>query len=290
MVKFSRLTFLFLIFTFTLNTALAQKKRIAKLPKELEEISGLAFLNDSVLVTHTDSGGKPILYFLNLEGKEIHRVQLLGATNVDWEDITFDGKGYLYIGDIGNNNNARKDLCIYKVNSKNILKKDSVKSEKISFTYTEQKTFPESKPDRHFDAEGLAFLNDTLYLFTKNRTEPFDGKCFGYKIPTKVGTYKLTKQFELFLGKDGWFKDSATAVDIRDDKCYILTYNRLMIYTIEDGKFKFLKHILLTPLSQIEAVAVNSKGKVYIADEKQKLLGGANLYKVNTNHKKSKKK
>ena len=290
MVKFSRLTFLFLIFTFTLNTLLAQKKRIAKLPKELEEISGLVFLNDSVLITHTDSGGEPILYFLNLEGKEIHRVQLLGATNVDWEDITFDGKGYLYIGDIGNNNNARTDLCIYKVNSKNILKKDSVKSEKISFTYTEQKTFPESKPDRHFDAEGLAFFNDSLYIFTKNRTVPFDGKCFGYKIPTKVGSYKLTKQFELFLGKDGWFKDSATAVDIRDNKCYILTYNRLMIYTIEDGKFKFLKHILLTPLSQIEAVAVNSKGEVYIADEKQKLLGGGNLYKVNTKHKKSKKK
>lgn len=283
---FIALTFIILPYNFTFS----QKREIAKVPKELNEISGLVFLNDSVLVAHNDGGDEPILYFLNLKGEEIHRVKIEGAKNVDWEDITFDGKEFLYIGDIGNNNNARKDLCIYKVNSKGILKKDSVKSEKINLSYSEQKEFPENKPDRHFDAEGMAFVNDSIYIFTKCRTEPFDGKCYGYKVSAKAGNYKLEKQFELFLGKDGWFKDSATAVDIRDDKCYILTYNRLMIYTFENGKFVFSRHILLAPLSQIEAVAVNSRGEVFISDEEQKLLGGGKLYKVSLKEKKKKHK
>lgn len=290
MLKINHLFVAFLFLFLPNKDVFSQKKDIAKLPKELNEISGLVFLNDSVLVAHNDGGDEPILYFLNLKGEEIHRVKIEGAKNVDWEDIAFDGKEYLYIGDIGNNGNDRKDLCIYKVNSKGILKKDSVKSEKISFSYTEQKAFPENKPDRHFDAEGMAFVNDSIYIFTKCRTEPFDGKCYGYKVPTKSGNYKLEKQFELFLGKDGWFKDSATAVDIRDNKCYILTYNRLMIYTFENGKFIFSRHILLTPLSQIEALAVNSKGEVYISDEEQKLLGGGKLYKVILKDKKKKHK
>ena len=63
-----------------------------------------------------------------------------------------------------------------------------------------------------------------------------------------------------------------------------------MIYTFENRKFVFSRHILLAPLSQIEAVAVNSKGEVYISDEHQKLLGGGKLYKVSLKDKKKKHK
>lgn len=273
------------------QSLIAQKKIVAHLPKDINEASGLVFLNDSVLVTHNDGGDEPILYFINLKGEEIHRVKVDGATNIDWEDITMDNKGYLYIGDIGNNDNNRKDLCIYKVNSKGILKKDTVKSSKISFSYANQEQFPPEKPDLHFDAEGMAFFNDSLYIFTKCRTVPFDGKSYGYVISTKPGVYNLTKQFEILIGKDGWWKDSVTAADMRDGKCYILTYNRLIVYSFSEGVFKLLRSTILDPVSQIEAVAVNSKGIVYIADEQQKLLGGRNLYKVkDPKPKKSKKK
>jgi hypothetical protein len=34
--------------------------------------------------------------------------------NIDWED-TKDKNGNLYVGDFGNNDNERKDLCIYKI-------------------------------------------------------------------------------------------------------------------------------------------------------------------------------
>jgi len=279
MFRYKLSVLLLFILTLSITPVIGQKNGI-KLPKHLKEISGLIFLNDSVLVAHNDGGDEPILYFLDLKGEEIHRVKIQGATNVDWEDIAFDGKKYIYIGDIGNNNNARKDICIYKINATGILNKDSVKSEKINISYTEQIEFPAIPLNKHFDAEGLSILNDTLYIFTKCRALPFDGKCYVYKVPTKAGSYKLSKNFELYIGKDGWWKDAVTAAEIRDDKCYLLTYNRLMIYEIINGKFKFLKHILLVPVSQKEAVAINSKGTIYLADEQQKLLGGGNLYKI----------
>jgi hypothetical protein len=269
-------------------TSFGQKKKIAKLRENLKEISGLAFLNDTVLIAHNDGGNDATLYFLNLKGEQFHSVKVENAKNKDWEDITVDGKGNLYIGDIGNNGNNRENLCIYKINTFGILKKESVSAEKINFRYSEQKDFPPDVKKLHFDAEALAYYNDSLYIFTKCRTEPFDGKSFCYSLPTKPERYKLSKDFELNIGKEGWWKDCITAAEIKNNKCYLLTYNRIIIYTILKGKFTFSHSISLESISQYEAMAVNSKGVIFIADEQNKLLGGGNLYTV-TEPKKKKK-
>jgi sugar lactone lactonase YvrE len=47
----------------------------------------------------------------------------LQNTNIDWEDITKDKDGNLYVGDFGNNDNERKDLCIYKIDKKSLTTK-----------------------------------------------------------------------------------------------------------------------------------------------------------------------
>lgn len=261
-------------------TAFSQKKKITKLSDHLKEISGLTFLNDSILVAHNDSGNEPILYFLNLKGKEIHSVIVENAVNRDWEDITTDGKGTLFIGDIGNNKNDRKDLCIYKINNKDILTKETVKAEKISFSYPDQKAYPPDKKNLNFDSESIAYSNDSLYIYTKCRTEPWKGITYCYTIPAKTGTYKANKKYELLIGKDGWWKDAVSAVEIKSEKLYLLTYNRLVIYNLFNGKITFDTRILLGSISQNEALAINSKGLIYMADEKNKLLGGGNLYSI----------
>ena len=90
----------------------------------------------------------------------------------------------------------------------------------------------------------------------------------------------LYKDFDLTIGKDGWWKDCITAAEIKNNKCYLLTYNRIIIYTIHKGKFTFSHSISLDTVSQYESMAINSKGIIYIADEKNKLLGGGYLYTV----------
>lgn len=279
-----------LLFLFPNAVLFGQKKKIAKLPDHLKEISGLAFLNDTVLIAHNDGGNDATLYFLNLKGEQFHSVLVENAKNKDWEDITTDSKGNLYIGDIGNNENNRDNLCIYKINTLGILKKESVTAEKISIHYSEQKDFPPDAKNLHFDSEAIAFYNDSLFIFTKCRTEPFDGKSFCYSLPTKPESYKLIKDFDLNIGKEGWWKDCITAAEIKNKKCYLLTYNRIIVYTIVKGKFLFTSSISLESISQYESIAINSKGVIYIADEKNKLLGGGNLYTVVEPEPKLKKK
>ena len=52
---------------------------------------------------------------INALGRLIAEFPVEGATNEDWEDITIDDAGNLYIGDIGNNKNERDDLRVYRV-------------------------------------------------------------------------------------------------------------------------------------------------------------------------------
>jgi hypothetical protein len=167
--------------------------KIKKLDNKLHEISGLAKLNDSCLIAHNDGGNKAVLFLLNFEGEIIHEVEISNAKNVDWEDITIDSKGSIYIADIGNNSNKRKDLCIYKIKSDSLLFVNTIKAEKISFSYADQNDFPPQKDNLNFDAEALAFFNEELYIFTKCRTEPYSGITRVYKIPTEAGTYVSEK-------------------------------------------------------------------------------------------------
>jgi hypothetical protein len=76
------------------------------LSEELKEISGIQYINDTLLVAHNDGGNGPLLYFLNPNtGIILKRVFVKDVKNTDWEDIALDGK-YLFIGNFGNNNNS----------------------------------------------------------------------------------------------------------------------------------------------------------------------------------------
>ena len=252
------------------------------LASELNEISGIDFLNDSTIVAINDGGNEPVLYLLDLKGKIQRVVKVENATNRDWEDITVDDK-YIYIGDIGNNVNNRKDLVIYKVTIEDALQKDSVQPEKITFNYKEQTEFPPSKNGRFFDAEALAVDNDTLYIFTKNRAKPSDGNCLVYKIPTTPGDYSVGISAEIFIGTGGFWTDALTAADIVDGEFFLMTYSRVIIKKLVDGQFVGDENINFKTYSQKEALVVKSKMEIYVADEKQIMLGGPRMYHIEVN-------
>lgn len=270
----------------TLSLVAATIQKTTRLSKDLKEISGWVFANDSTLIAHNDGGNDPKIFVLNLDGSIRHKVDVTNAENEDWEDIALDQKGNLYIGDFGNNNNTRTNLKILKVSLKKVLDNQNVEAKFIEFSYPEQKEFPPKLTEKHFDCEAMSFYNDSLYLFTKCRAEPFDGKCFVYTLPTKPGTYKAQKKYSMILGKRDWFRDAATSADIRDDKLVLLTYNRLIIHTFENGRAKYESHQTLLPITQKEAIAIHPNGKIYVADERQKIVGGGNLYVIKPMEKK----
>lgn len=252
------------------------------LSSELDEISGIDFLNDTTIVAINDGGNEPLLYLLDLKGNIQSIVKVENATNRDWEDITVDDN-YIYIGDIGNNQNNRTDLLIYKVKIEDVVEKKTVQTEKITFKYKEQTEFPPGKNGKFFDAEALTVHNDTLYIFTKNRAKPSDGNCYVYKIPTEPGDYTVSKSTEIFIGTGGFWTDALTAADYVDGEFFLMTYNRVIIKKLVDGEFVGEENINFKTFSQKEALVVKSKLEIYVADEKQIMLGGPRMYHIDVN-------
>jgi len=137
----------------------------------IDESSGIVAsrLRPGLYWTHNDSGGKPEIFAIDAAGMLVGKpVRILGATNVDWEDIASDEAGNLWIADIGNNLNARTDLCLYVVPEPDPLLQQSARvARKLSFSYPDQTLFP--PPRLEFDAEALFIAFGRPYILTKHR-------------------------------------------------------------------------------------------------------------------------
>ena len=86
--------------------------KLNKISDTLVESSGLQWTGNA-LWSFGDEGNAAIYRLDTMTGFILQKVTLGAATNVDWEDIAFDGTD-LYIGDFGNNFGGRNDLKIYK--------------------------------------------------------------------------------------------------------------------------------------------------------------------------------
>lgn len=143
----------------------------------VKETSGLQMAGN-FLWSFNDSGNDPVLFRIDTLGNTVlQAVTLGGATNVDWEDIGFDGT-YLYIGDFGNNaNGARTDLKIYRLRLSDIPDYTNNPSptipasqiEVINFTYSDQSPVVATAPNAtKFDCEAMLVDGGKIHLFTKN--------------------------------------------------------------------------------------------------------------------------
>jgi len=140
---------------------------IQKLDNELEESSGLAYI-DGKLWTVNDSGNENIVYQIDSQsGKASRRVRVSNAENIDWESLA-QSDTHLYIGDFGNNEGNRTDLVVLKILKSDLLTKNEVTAEKIYFSYPGQDNFEERMNSHNFDCEAFFFSKGQLHLFTKN--------------------------------------------------------------------------------------------------------------------------
>jgi len=257
-------------------------KELYSLPKKLKEVSGITYFpKNNLLYTLEDSGNKNAIYALNSDGKLAKTITITNATNVDWEDITKDKNDNIYIGDFGNNDNERKDLCIYKV-AKNELNKDMAVAEyKVSFSYPEQTEFPPKKKELFYDVEGFFEHGNYFYLFTKNRSKNFDGTVFIYKILNAPGTQKATRIGE-FKTCDNYNHCVLTSATISPDgkKVVVLSHDKIVLFKDFKGDL-FHKgaqtEIKLNHFSQKEAIVFKDNSTLLIADEKTNKVGG-NVY------------
>ncbi len=177
-----------------ISNLLAQKKRYHLAP-QIEEASGLYIQDANTYWWLNDSGDGPNLYLTDAQGRLQVTLKIPTAKNVDWEELTIDDKGNLYIGDFGNNRNKRKDLVIYKYN----IASKSV--EKIPFSYPDQTEFPPAAKDMNFDMEGFFWYENELHLFSKNKVGKGNYITKHYILSDQAGEQEATLLEQIHLPK-----------------------------------------------------------------------------------------
>ena len=258
-------------------TSWTQEKFLALLPSELNESSGLVVVGDR-LISMNDSGAEPLLVVFSKKGKLVHKVRVLNAKNVDWEALTLDDKGNLYIADIGDNKNTRKTLQVYVVSVEKVLAGSDVTARVIEYTYPDKTSFPPEKNQLYFDAEGLVWRNDSLFVFTKNRTQPFDGLVKVYAFPAKTGVHQAAALGEIQLPATSWLENSVTDAAVHKNTLYLLTYRYIYVYKWKGNHFTLKEVIEFDSATQKEGLFYKN-GKLYVTDEKS-ILGKQRLYEV----------
>lgn len=137
----------------------------------IDESSGIiqSSHDTSLYWTHNDSGGDAVLYSVKADGTSgsTAAITISDATNIDWEDITMDGDGNIYVGDIGNNNPPyfeRDNLCLYKISEPDLESSTVSGAVAIPFVYPDY-----SFATRYnYDAEAIFWSDGTVYLLTKH--------------------------------------------------------------------------------------------------------------------------
>jgi hypothetical protein len=111
---------------------------------------------------HNDSGNAPLLFAIRGDGRLVRQFRL-EIPNIDWEDITTDDSGHLYLGDIGNNTGVLPVRAIYRVDEPDpaVAAEKPLLASAVSF-------YALSRSNR-FDAEGLVYDRGAAILVAKYR-------------------------------------------------------------------------------------------------------------------------
>ncbi|PIB38236.1 hypothetical protein [Maribacter sp. 4G9] len=264
-------------------TNYGQLKVITDLPGNLEENSGMISLTDSAVWIVEDGGNKDELYKVDFKGNILKSLTMKNGDNDDWEDLAKDHLGNVYIADIGNNDNSRKDLKIYKVPNPEVEPGDKIDAEIIELRYPEQKEFPPKKSGRFFDAEAIFHHDNKIYIVTKNRSNPFTGSAYVYSVPDVKGEYVATLVAEINLCSD-WKTCQITGIDISPNgtKVIALSYGKLFIFTdftwdnFTNGK---VEEIDLGIRTQLESICFINEDVLLLSDERSHGSGN-NLYSL----------
>lgn len=265
--------FVFLSLFYVLNISAQQNYewlkinqfRTATLGDSLKENSTLDFFKGKLL-TLNDGGNPAELFKIDKSSGKIKKSYKTNLQNVDWEALASDSAN-IYIGDIGNNVGARKDLAIYKVPYSDSLELNSV--QKIPFFYPEQKNFTPQNLNTDFDAEAMIFLNGKIHLFTK---EWISKSTTHYIIDPQIFENQPAQKIETY--NTGF---SVTDAAYFDGKLYLVGYTKkaevfLTIFTETDPDLFFEQkpknYYLGSALNigQIEGITADEKG-IYISGE-----------------------
>jgi len=261
---------------------LTYNNKLLTVASSLDEISGIEYDKNGNLWAINDSGNTTEIHQIDSLGNINRSIELTNAKNIDWEDLTQDDFGHFFIGDFGNNSNKRKDLTVYKIENPIDIKTTTTQAEIIRFKFDDQDLSNTNDSIKNFDMEAFIFYKGKLYLFTKNRTKPFDGYTNLYRMGDYASNQKAQKVSRFKTCKAGKYQCWITGAAISPNRktLALLGSNRIWIFKNWKGDDFFsgdVTDIDLGLITQKEAITFKNDSLVVIADENFKGIGG-NLY------------
>lgn len=282
----SLIIFAVLITAITIGSSiytLYSKKKLT-VDARLKEISGIEFDKSNQLWAINDGGDDAKLYRLSEDGSISKEVLVTNAKNIDWEDITQNDFGHFFLGDFGNNKQERRWLTIYKIENPIDIKGNSTQAEIIKFTYPELNDQPVAPNKRNYDLEAFVAFGRHLYLFTKNRTKPFDGITNVYKVGDHAANFdaQLIDSFQTCTTMEKLCWITSAALSPNRNKLVLLDSTSIWLFENFEGDKFFsgdVSQIDLGIVTQKEAITFYDENTLVFTDEEFKGIGG-NAYVI----------
>lgn len=192
--------------------------------------------------THNDSGHTNHIFPMDVNGKALAEpVEVVSAVNVDWEDISADERGQLWISDLGNNRNRRRDLKVYVIDEPQPAEEgrpetlpDRVPVKRVlRVRYPDQHAFPPQ--ERNFDSEGIFVRNGVLYVLTKHRSDPHTKL---YKLEDNGGEGEQVLTYLQTFENIGMVTGAALHPDGK--RLAVLTYTGVWLFETDGETERFL--------------------------------------------------
>ncbi|TVR39022.1 MAG: hypothetical protein EA394_10030 [Bacteroidia bacterium] len=259
-------------------------RTVAKLPDIIYESSGIHVSAPNIIWTHNDSGHTNDLFQIDTTGQLVRTLRVANATNIDWEDLAVDNQRRVYINDAGNNNNNRRDLVIYRIPDPDNISGDVVMAERIDFVFEDQTEFPPPPSYRNYCIEAIIWKDDSIFMFTKDRSNPITGYTKMYAVPAIPGEHVAVLLDSLFVDNEN-HPARITAADYNPNtgEMVLLTRTGILSFTDYPGnRFfdgKIIDYQFSHLIGQVEAIAFVDNRRIFITSEGSSSMAG-NLYEV----------
>ncbi|MFN2316847.1 MAG: hypothetical protein ABR551_11495 [Gemmatimonadales bacterium] len=203
----------------------------------LSESSGVAVsrAHPGVLWTHNDAGHPAVLFATDTLGRAIGRYTVTGARSVDWEDIALGpcpSGECLYIGDVGDNEEQRPAVMIYRVPEPDpsARRGATLPADTLRIRY----------PDRPRDVEAL-FVDQEggTWLVSKGRSTGiilYHVPAAAWETGNAIARLVDTLPIRHHLPSGRLVSGAAVASDGR--RVVIRTYRDLFLFTLEGGRLE----------------------------------------------------
>lgn len=249
------------------------------LPDGLSECSGVVALQPNLLVMINDSRNDPVIWVCDTLGNLKQKIRLKTIENGDWESLA-SNDSLLFIGDIGNNGNKRRDLRIHFFRWEVVGGRVKMSNGgRLDFRYRDQVRYPPIANRLHFDAEALIAVGDSLYIFTKSRAIPFQGITYCYGLPARPGVAEAVRLDSVVTGPGVRVSHWITGADYNAEtrRLALISYDRLWIFK-EVRPPHFFTHPVepkaLGFLSQMEGVAWRNARSLWLTNERNSKRSG----------------